>query len=322
MEIIGLGANAFTFGFLAFVLAMLALDLGLFHRREHVVGTREALAWSGVWVALALAFGAGVWWFSGGEKGMEFLSAYLVEKSLSVDNVFVFSAIFGALGIPALYQHRVLFWGILSALVLRAAMIVGGVALLERFHWLTWAFAALLVLTGVKLWVKRAEAPSLEGSRALRLARRLVPATDGLRGKRFLVREGGRWLATPLLLALVLVEGADIVFAVDSIPAVFAVTTDTFVVFTSNVFAILGLRSLYFLLAGFVDKLVYLRPALAAILVLVGAKMGLATVYPVPVAASLGAIAAILTAAVVLSLRHARRAERAAALPRAVETVA
>jgi len=321
MEIIGLGANAVTFGFLAFVLAMLALDLGVFHRRDHVVGTREALAWSGVWVALALLFGAGIWWLQGGDKGMEFLSAYLVEKSLSVDNVFVFSAIFGALGIPALYQHRVLFWGILSALVLRAAMIVGGAALLERFHWLVWVFAALLVLTGVKLWVNRAEAPSLEGGRALRLLRRFLPSTEGLRGNHFLVREGGRWLATPLLGALLLVEGADILFAVDSIPAVFAVTTDTFVVFTSNVFAILGLRSLYFLLAGFVDRLVYLRPALAAILVLVGVKMGLASFYPVPVAASLGAIAAILAIAVVLSLRQARRAERAAAL-RAVETAA
>jgi tellurite resistance protein TerC len=322
MEIIGLGANAFTLGFLAFVLGMLALDLGLFHRRDHAVGTREALAWSGVRVALALAFGAGVWWLAGGEKGMEFLSAYLVEKSLSVDNVFVFSSVFGALGIPALYQHRVLFWGILTALVLRAAMIVGGAALLERFHWIAWVFAALLVLTGAKLWLARSEAPSLEGSRALRLARRLLPATDGLRGARFLVRERGRWLATPLLVALILVEGADVVFALDSIPAVFAVSTDTFVVFTSNVFAILGLRSLYFLLAGLVDRLVYLRPALAAILVLIGVKMALATVRPVPAPASLGAIGAILTVAVVASLRRGRRSGRAAAPPRGAEPVA
>jgi tellurite resistance protein TerC len=300
-------------GFLALVVGMLALDLGVFHRREHVVRPREAVAWSAVWVALALLFGGYVWARFGSETGLEYLTAYVVEKSLSVDNLFVFVIIFGALGIPPVHQHRVLFWGILSALVLRGAMIAAGAALLARFHWIVYVFGALLVLTGVKLFLARAAVPHPERSAAFRLLRRVIPATPELEGHAFLVRRGGAWLATPLLLALALIELSDVLFAVDSVPAVFAITRDPYIVFTSNVLAILGLRSLYFLLAGLVERFTYLRTSLALVLVLVGAKMALADVVEVPAAASLGVTLAILAAGVVASVARNRRLPGAAA---------
>jgi tellurite resistance protein TerC len=290
----------------AFVLAMLALDLGVFHRKDHVVRPREALAWSGVWVALALAFGGYVWVRHGPEPGLEYLTGYVIEKSLSIDNVFVFVVIFGALGIPALYQHRVLFWGILTALVLRGAMIAAGSALLERFHWIIYVFGGFLVLTGVKLFFARGAAPSPEKSALFRLLKRTVPSTERLDGNRFLTVEGGRRVATPLFFALALIEMTDVVFAVDSIPAIFAVTQDPFIVFTSNIFAILGLRSLYFLLASFVERFTYLKPSLALVLVFVGVKMGLAGVVKVHPAVSLGVVVAILAGGVVASVLRAR----------------
>jgi tellurite resistance protein TerC len=303
-------------GFVAFVVAMLALDLGVLNRKAHVVGPREALGWSAAWVGLALAFGAWVFFQFGAAKGEEFLAGYLVEKSLSVDNLFVFVVLFAALGIPRALQHRVLFWGILSALVLRAAMIVGGAALLDRFHWLLYVFGGFLLFTGVKLWRHRAEAEDPGAGKVLALVRRLVPSTPRLDGQAFFVREGGRWVATPLFLALASIEVADVVFAVDSIPAVFAVTSDPFVVFTSNIFAILGLRALYFLLADMVGRFAYLKTGLSAVLVFVGAKMLVAGWVKVPPAASLSVIAGILAVSVGASLWRTRsRAVAAVAVP-------
>jgi tellurite resistance protein TerC len=289
---------------------MLALDLGVFHRKAHVVGFREALVWSLVWIGLALLFNLGLYLVYGSKPAIEFLTGYLVEKSLSVDNIFVFVVIFGALGIPAIHQHRVLFWWILSALVLRAAMIFAGVAMLERFHWLIYVFGAFLVLTGVKLFLARNKEDRPEDGRVLRLARRLIPSTTRLDGSRFFTVENGRRLATPLLMALILVEVTDVIFALDSIPAIFAITRDPFIVFTSNIFAILGLRSLFFLLAGMVDKFVYLKHGLAAVLVFVGVKMALVDVVKVPAAISLTVIATLLGTAIVASVLHARRAAR------------
>ncbi|MFO0548305.1 MAG: TerC family protein [Polyangiaceae bacterium] len=290
-------------GFIAFVLAMLALDLGVFHRKAHAVTMREAGTWSAVWVALALAFAGLVHHKLGSRAAVEFVTGYLIEKSLSIDNVFVFVLVFASLGIPSIYQHRVLFWGVLSALVLRAAMIVGGAALIERFHWMLYVFGGFLVLTGIKLFMQRNEKPSLEDGVVMRLARRVLPTTQGLRGQSFLVRENGRLLATPLLLALLLVEFTDVIFAVDSIPAIFTVTTDPFIVFTSNVFAILGLRSLFFLLAGMVDRFAYLKVGLSVVLAFVGAKMLIAPVLKIPPVASLAVIIVVLAASVLASLR-------------------
>jgi tellurite resistance protein TerC len=297
--------------FLGLVLAMLALDLGVLNRKDHVIGPKEALGWSVLWVTLALAFGGYVWFRHGAETGLEYLTGYVIEKSLSVDNIFVFVVIFGALGIPAMYQHRVLFWGILSALVLRGAMIAAGSALLHRFHWVIYVFGGFLILTGVKLLWARGGAEHPEKSAVFRFLRRVIPASPRLEGNRFFVREAGKWLATPLFFALALVEITDVIFAVDSIPAIFAVTDDPYIVFTSNVFAMLGLRSLYFLLAGFVDKFTYLKPSLAFVLVFVGAKMALVDVMKIPATVSLGIILAILGTGVLASVIRNRRAAAA-----------
>jgi len=306
-----IGSPVLWGGFIVFVLAMLALDLGVFHRKTHAVGFKEAAIWSGVWVSMALVFNAGLWWKFGAQPGMEFLTGYLIEKSLSVDNIFVFVVVFGALGIPALYQHRVLFWGILSALILRAGMIFAGTALLARFHWLIYVFGAFLVLTGLKLFYvwKKGEEEHPEESAIMRWVKRVIPTSKNLDGNRFFTVENGKRLATPLFLALVLIEFTDVIFALDSIPAIFAVTTDPFIVFTSNIFAILGLRSLFFLLAGMVDKFSYLKVGLSGVLVFVGLKMALVDVVKVPPFVSLGVIAAMLVASVVASLLKARRAE-------------
>jgi len=291
--------------FVGFVLAMLAVDLGVFHRRSHAVRAREAVAWSVVWIALALLFGGVVFAWLGPDKGVEYFAGYLVEKSLSVDNLFVFVVLFETFGIPGALQHRVLFWGVLSALVLRGAMIVAGAALIDRFHWLLYVFGAFLVFTGWKLWRARGGPEQGGPGRIVGWVRRVVPSTAELHGAAFLVREDGRTLATPLLLALVAIELADVAFAVDSIPAVFAVTTDPFIVFTSNVFAILGLRALYFVLAELVARLAYLRVGLAAVLVFVGLKMLAAPFVRIPSWLSLAGIAGILAVAVAASLRRA-----------------
>ncbi|MCY1078733.1 TerC family protein [Archangium lansingense] len=313
MEMESIGSPALWVGFIVFVLLMLALDLGVFHRKTHEVKFKEALAWSGVWISLALVFNLGIWWKFGTTPAVQFLTGYLIEKSLSIDNIFVFVVIFSALKIPALYQHRVLFWGILSALVLRAAMIFAGVAMLQRFHWLIYVFGAFLILTGVKLFLQRNKEDHPEDGAVMKLARRVIPSTPRFDKDHFFTLENGRKLATPLFMALVLVELTDVLFALDSIPAIFAVTTDPFLVFTSNIFAILGLRSLFFVLAGAVEKFSYLKVGLSAVLVFVGAKMALVDVVKVPPAVSLGVIALLLGGSVVASLLKARAQERAEA---------
>jgi tellurite resistance protein TerC len=231
-------------GFNLFVLAMLALDLGIFHRKAHVVSLKEAAVWSIVWITLALVFNSGIYFWSGPEPALKFFTGYLIEKSLSVDNIFVFVLIFSAFSVPAAFQHRVLFWGILGALLMRGTLILAGSVLLNEFHWIIYVFGAFLILTGIKMAFQRHAEQHPEDNPLVRLVRRLLPMTNGYEGDRFFVRRAGKWLATPLLLVLLSVEFTDLIFAVDSIPAIFAVTQDPFIVYTSNVFAILGLRSL------------------------------------------------------------------------------
>ena len=348
-------------GFIAFVLAMLALDLGVFHRKAHVVSVREAVQWSLIWVAMGLTFSVFVYyayqaqWFglgivpdpvdgliNDGSAAVEkYLTGYVVEKSLSVDNIFVISVIFSSFAVPAMYQHRVLFWGILGALLMRGIMIAIGASLIARFHWVLYVFAALLIITAIRMLFMDTEHTETETNRVVKLARRFWPVTTRYHGQHFYVRAGtpasregatpgapvlddpvveqarpGAVLLTPLALALIMVETTDLIFAVDSIPAIFAITGDAFLVFTSNVFAILGLRSLYFALAGMVDKFKYLKPALALVLLVVGIKMLVAgwlkdllgkhfNLY------LLGVVLLILTIGVVASLRAARREARA-----------
>ena len=297
-----IGSPLLWAGFIAFVLAMLAVDLGVFHKKAHEVSLKEAGIWSAVWVALAVLFNIGVYAWFGPERGLEFTTGYLIEKALAVDNIFVFVVIFTAFAVPAIYQHRVLFWGVLGALVTRAMFILAGGAFLQRFHWAIYVFGALLAITGVKLLVQRNQEMHPEDNPIVRGFQRVFPVTPELHGDKFLVSNHGRRYATPLLLALVAVEVADLVFAVDSIPAIFAVTSDPFIVFTSNIFAILGLRSLYFLLAGILTRFVYLKVGLSFVLIFVGAKMLVMEVYKVPIAASLGVIAGILGLSILVSL--------------------
>jgi tellurite resistance protein TerC len=301
------GTPALWAGFLAFVLAMLAIDLGAFHRKAHEVTVKEAAAWSAVWVALALAFNAAIFIWFGPQRALEFTAGYLIEKDLAVDNIFVFVVIFGAFAVPVVYQHRVLFWGVLGALAMRAAFILAGGAFLQRFHWAIYVFGAILAVTGLKLLLQRNVEPHPERNPLVRAFQRIFPVShDPSEGKFIVVREGRRH-ATTLLVALVAVEVTDLIFAVDSIPAIFAVTSDPFIVFTSNIFAILGLRSLYFLLGGVITKFAYLKVGLSFVLIFVGAKMLLMDVYKVPIGASLGIIASILGASVVVSLSRAAR---------------
>ena len=298
-----IGTPAAWIGFTAFVLAMLALDLGVFHRKAHAVRVREALAWTALWVLLALVFDLGVYLWFGPERALEFATGYVIEKALSVDNIFVFLVVFSVFAVPARLRHRVLFWGILGALVMRALFIVLGAALLERFHWVTYLFGAFLVFTGVKLLAQRAGEVHPERNPPFRLFRRFVPSVGDYRGGRFTVIEEGRRRATPLLLVLVAIEATDIVFAVDSIPAIFAVTTDPFIVYTSNIFAILGLRALTFAVAGVMEKFRYLKVGLALVLAFVGVKMLLAGIYPIPILVSLAVIVALLAGSIAASLR-------------------
>ena len=265
------------------VVGMLALDLLVVRRDAHEIGLREAATWSGVWIALGLGFGGFVFATRGPELGGAYLAGYLIEKSLSMDNVFLFAIIFAHFAVPAVYQHRVLFWGVIGAIAFRAVFIVTGAALLEAVHWLIYVLGAVLLVTGVRMWRTRGHAVDPSRSRVLALLRRLVPVTAEYRGDRFLVREAGRIAVTPLFAVLVFVETSDILFAIDSIPAIFAITTDPFIVFSSNLFAMLGLRSLYFLLAGLVDRFVYLKQGLAALLVFAGVKILLAEAWKMPV---------------------------------------
>jgi tellurite resistance protein TerC len=296
-------------GFNLFVLAMLALDLGVFHRQAHAVTMREALVWSAVWVALALLFNVGVYFWRGPEPALDFLTGYLIEKSLSVDNIFVFLLIFSAFRVPPQYQHTVLFWGIVGALLMRALFIAIGVTLIQAFHWVVYVFGAFLLLTGVKMALQREEHEiDLERHLVLRLLRRFLPITERYEGGKFFVKRAGRILATPLFVVLLVVETTDVIFAVDSIPAILAITVDPFIVYTSNVFAILGLRALYFALAGLAHRFRFLRYGLAAILAFVGVKMLLVDVYKIPIGIALGVVAGILLLSVLASLRQRRPA--------------
>ena len=304
MGIPSIGTPIFWVGFIAFVLIMVTLDLGVFHRKAHEVGIREALAWTSVWVGLALAFNLGIYFFFGPDRALEFTTGYLIEEALSVDNLFVFLVLLSYFAVPKALQHRVLFWGILGALVMRALFIVAGAALIQRFHWVLYVFGAFLVFTGFKLLAQRESEVHPDRNAALKIFRRVLRAVPDYRGTRFVVREDGRWYVTPLLMVLLAVEATDIVFATDSIPAIFAITTDPFIVFTSNIFAVLGLRSLYFLLAGMMGKFRYLKVGLGLVLSFIGAKMLIAGVYKIPVGASLGVVAVLLAGSIVVSLLH------------------
>jgi tellurite resistance protein TerC len=290
-----------------FVLVMLAVDLGVVHRRSHEVKLTEALDWSGVWIALALLFNVGVYYWYGPQPALEFLTGYLIEKSLSVDNIFVFLLIFSYFRVPPVYQHKVLFWGILGALAMRAIFIVAGISLLQRLHWIIYVFGALLIVTGIKMVTEKDKEIHPEKNPVLKLFRRLVPVTERYQEGRFFVKRAERYAATPLFLVLLVVETTDVIFAVDSIPAILAITVDPFIVYTSNVFAILGLRALYFALAGVIRRSHYLHYGLAAILVFVGVKMLLTDIYKFPIAVALGVVAGILLIAFVASMVRALR---------------
>src|SRR5574339_687787 len=303
-------------GFNAFVLFMLALDLGVFHRHSHVVSTREAAIWSVVWISLSMAFNVGLYFFwdvispaseyTNSEASLAFFTGYLIEKSLSVDNIFVFVLIFTYFAVPAASQHRVLFWGIIGALLMRGTLIAVGATLLKEFHWIIYIFGAFLIFTGIKMALHRNEEIHPENNPLVKLLRRIMPVTENYEGENFFIRRAGKLIATPLLLVLLMVESTDLIFAVDSIPAIFAVTNDPFIVYTSNVFAILGLRSLYFLLSNVMNKFRYLKIGLAFVLTFVSVKMVLVDLYKIPVCISLGVIASILAISVLASLWKAR----------------
>ena len=285
---------------LAGIVVMLAIDL-FAHRRAHVVSVKEAGAWSVVWISLGVAFGVLIWVVYGGEFGSQYFAGYVIEKSLAVDNVFVFAIIFSYFAVPREYQHRVLFYGVLGALVFRGIFIAAGSVVIASFAWVLYLFGAFLVVTGIKMALHRNEHADPGKSVVLRLFKRFVPTTDEYHGQRFLIRTAGRWVATPLLVVLVLVEVTDIVFAVDSIPAIFAVTQEPFLVFTSNAFAILGLRAMYFLLADLIHRFVYLKLGLSIVLVWVGVKMLLLEVYKIPTVTSLLVVASIIAVSVAAS---------------------
>ena len=304
MGIHTIGTPALWIGFTVFVLAMLALDLGVFHRKAHEVSMKEALIWSLVWIGLSLLFNLGVYFRFGPERALEFLTGYLIEKALSVDNLFVFLVIFTYFCVPPVLRHTVLFWGILGALIMRAVFIVAGAALLQQFHWVIFIFGGFLVWTGYKLLRESEAEVHPERNPAFKLFGRVVRSVNEYRGPRFLVRENGLLYATPLLMVLIVVETTDIVFAVDSIPAVFAVTTDPFIVYTSNIFAILGLRALFFLLAGMMDRFYYLKVGLGLVLIFVGFKMLIVDIYKLPIAVSLLVVALLLAGSVVVSLLY------------------
>jgi tellurite resistance protein TerC len=311
--------------FVAIVLALLTFDLGVLHRSNREIAVRESLVLSAFYVGLGILFGGWVWWYLGAEPGMAYLTGFVVEKTLALDNVFVIALIFSFFAIPRLYQHRVLFWGILGVIVLRGIMIGVGATLVAQFSWLLYLFAAFLVVTGIKmLWIGDKE-PAIADNPLIAFMRRRFNVTDEHHGDRFFVRQPhpatGRavWFMTPLFMALVLVEVADVIFAVDSVPAIFAITTDPFIVYTSNIFAILGLRALYFALAAMIHRFRYLKPALAVVLIFIGSKIFVADLLGMekfPAAWSLGITFSILAAGIVWSLVRTRGASEAPAHPR------
>ncbi|MGM0586784.1 MAG: TerC family protein [Bacteroidota bacterium] len=295
--------------FNVFIVAMLIIDLAVFHRNEHEVTIREALGWTGVWIALSLVFNVGIYYYMGHQPALDYLTGYLIEKSLSVDNIFVFLLIFAYFKVDPKYQHKVLFWGIFGALVLRFAFILLGVSLIERFHWIIYVFGAFLVYTGIKLAFEKDKEVHPERNPMLKLTRKFIPVTKNYHGSKFFIKKLGRTLATPLFVVLVVVETTDVVFALDSIPAILAITHDPFIVYSSNAFAILGLRALYFALSGVMQLFHYLHYGLSVILSFVGIKMLLSDIYHIPTPYALGFVAFSLTASIVASMLWPKKEE-------------
>jgi len=306
-----IGSPTLLIGFVVFILAMLGLDLGVFHRKQHTVKFREALIWSSVWVALALVFNLGIYYWFGAGKGLEFFTGYVIEKALSVDNLFVFVAIFAYFNIAPRWQHRVLFWGIIGALIMRAIFIVVGGAMLSHFQWTMYLFGGILVITGIKLFYQKNKEVEINRNIIVKILKRVFPVADENRGARFFIKKSNKWFITPVFLALVTVEVSDLVFAVDSIPAVYAITSEPFIVFTSNIFAILGLRSLYFLLAGLLNRFQYLKIGLATVLVFVGFKMLISGYIKIPISLSLGIICTLLFGSILASMWVSRNTKNA-----------
>lgn len=296
-------------GFNAFVILMLALDLGVFHRKSHEVSIKEALTWTAVWITISLLFNFFIYKYLGEQKAVEFLTGYLIEKSLSVDNIFVIILIFSYFQVPAAYQHKVLFYGILGALVMRAGFIFAGIELIHRFHWLIYAFGGFLVFTGIKMLTSGDSKIDPENNLFTKLVRMVLPVTGKFHEDKFFIKQTGHIWATPLFLVVILVEGTDLIFAMDSIPAILAISDDPFIVYTSNVFAILGLRSLYFALAGAEKYFRYLKIGLAAILIFVGLKMAIADIYKIPISISLIVIASLLVISMVASVLITKKVE-------------
>lgn len=310
-------------GFIGLIILLLAFDLGVFHRKAHVIQLKEAFFWTTFWIGLALLFNGVIYfiyehhWFeigsigghelSGKEAALKYFTGYILEKSLSLDNIFVIAMIFSYFNVSAQYQHRLLFWGILGAIILRAGMIIIGATLIEKFSWMIYVFGIFLIATAIKILITRHDNLEPENNLLVRLARRIFPITDQYHQGRFFVKTEGHWFATPMLLVLIVVESSDVLFAVDSIPAIFAVTTDPFIVFTSNIFAILGLRSLYFALASVIEKFRYLKMSLVYILVYVGVKMILSDLYPIPTFISLAIIVAMLLVGILASIYAGKR---------------
>ncbi|CAG1064450.1 Putative membrane-bound redox modulator Alx [uncultured bacterium] len=287
--------------FTLFIAVMLAIDLGVFNRKAHEVSVKEALAWSGVWVALALAFNVGVYFWKGPEVAVQFFTGYIVEKSLSVDNIFVFLQVFAFFGVPAIYQHKILFWGVLGAIVMRAVFILVGVTLITKFHWIIYVFGAFLLITGAKMAFSKQKEIHPEKNPVIKLLKRFIPLSNDYEDGRFFVKRNGMILATPLALVLIVIETTDVIFAVDSIPAILAITTDPFIVYSSNLFAIMGLRALFFAVAGVIKKFHYIHYGLAAVLAFVGIKMIISDFYKVPSLAALAVIAIILAVSMAAS---------------------
>jgi len=288
--------------FLVFIFAMLAIDLGLFHRKAHKVSFKESLSWAAVWICLAFAFNFLIYQWKGTAKGIEFMAGYLIELSLSIDNLFVFFLIFKYFQIPSEYQHRVLFWGILGALVMRAMFIFMGIAIITKFHWTIYLFGAILVLSGLKMWFEEDKKIEPQKNIFVRAFRVFFPVTHKISGDKFFIKSGNKFFATPIFLVLIIIETTDVIFAVDSVPAILAITTDAFIVFTSNAFAILGLRSMYFALAGVIDLFKYLHYGLSAILIFIGIKMALSGFYTIPIEIALTIVLIILVISIAMSL--------------------
>jgi tellurite resistance protein TerC len=297
-----IGTPIFWTSFILVVLVLLSIDLGIFNRRAHAVKVKEALSWSIIWIVLSLSFGTYIYTAFGKQCGLEFFAGYLIEYSLSVDNIFVFILIFSYFAVPARFHHRVLFWGILGALIMRASFIVAGAALINTFHWIIYIFGAFLLFTGIKILRQGDTEVEPQRNPVVRLFQRFVPMTTGYDSGKFFERHKGKWMATPLALVLVTVEATDLVFATDSIPAIFGVTRDPFIVYTSNICAILGLRSMYFLLSAVVNRFVYLGMGLGIVLAFIGIKMLLSGIYAIPIGVSLAIVAAILIGSIIISL--------------------